>query len=280
MNTLSLGFSPCPNDTFMFHDLVHDLVPVPDVSWRSEILDIEALNLAALESPPRLDVTKVSLPALAASIDDYAVLSTGAALGRNCGPLVVARSADEVAALSDLAGKTVAIPGANTTAFLLLRILGPSTIQPKEMRFDEIMPAVETGDVDAGLIIHESRFTYLSHDLREVADLGVLWESTTGLPLPLGVIAARRSLPDDLVAAIEAALGTSVASAFAHPDRSAAWVRQHAQELDPDVCRAHIALYVNEFSVDLGVEGRSAIEELLSRGRSVGLLRDGREPWR
>ena len=148
------------------------------------------------------------------------------------------------------------------------------------MRFDEIMPAVETGKVDAGLIIHESRFTYPSHDLREVADLGVLWESTTGLPLPLGVIAARRSLPDDLVAAIEAALGSSVTSAFAQPDRSAAWVREHAQEMDPDVCRAHIALYVNEFSVDLGAEGRSAIEELLARGRSVGLLRAGREPWR
>lgn len=280
MTTLSLGFSPCPNDTFMFHDLVHGFAPVADVSWQTEMLDIEALNLAALESPPRLDVTKLSLPALATAIDHYSILAAGAALGRGCGPLVLTREDHAIRELADLADRTIAIPGANTTAFLLLRIFAPAEIRTQSMRFDEIMPAVADGAVDAGLIIHESRFTYRTHGLREVADVGALWESTTDLPLPLGIIAARRSLSGDLVAAIESALRTSVQNALAHPDRSAGWVREHAQEMAEDVCRAHIELYVTEFSEDLGAEGRAAIDELLSRGRAAGLLPPGRDAWR
>ncbi len=280
MTTLSLGFSPCPNDTFMFHDLVHGFAPVEGVSWRTEMIDIEALNLAGLESPPRLDVTKLSLPAFAAAIDHYSILAAGAALGRGCGPLVLTREDHAIRGLADLEDRTVAIPGANTTAFLLLRLFAPTAGRTRTMRFDEIVPAVARGAVDAGLIIHESRFTYRSHGLREVADVGALWESTTDLPLPLGIIAARRSLPVDLVAAIGSALRTSVQNAFAHPDRSAAWVREHAQEMAEDVCRAHIELYVNEFSEDLGAEGRAAIDALLSRGRAGGLLPPGRDAWR
>lgn len=280
MKTLSLGFSPCPNDTFMFHGLVHGRQSVAGVDWRVEMHDIEALNLAALEHPPRLDVTKLSLPALAHAIDEYAILDAGAALGHGCGPLVVAREADPIGTLADLAGRTVAIPGTNTTAFLLLRVFATAPFEVRVLRFDEVMPAVAGGEVDAGLIIHESRFTYREHGLREVADLGVLWEGDTGLPLPLGVITARRTLEGDLFTAVESALRESVQAAMADPCSCDAFVREHAQEMDRDVCRAHIELYVNDFSITLGDEGRAAIDELLARGRAVGHLPDGRSAWR
>lgn len=274
--TLRLGFSPCPNDTFMFHDLVHGLVATPGIEFAPELLDIEALNQAALATPPRFDITKLSLPALAARVDEYSILDTGAALGRGCGPLVVTaadrRGTAGLAGLTGLADATVAIPGSHTTAFLLLRIFAPAVQNTVTMRFDEIMPAVTAGRVDAGLIIHESRFTYRDHGLREVVDLGTLWEDETGLPLPLGIIAARRTLEPDVVAMVESALGQSVAAAFAAPDRSRAWIGQHAREIDDAVCRAHIELYVNAYSRHLGDEGRRAVEELLERGRAVGHL--------
>jgi 1,4-dihydroxy-6-naphthoate synthase len=284
---LSLGISPCPNDTFMFHDLVHGLACVevgdtdPRISWRTELLDIEALNLHALDETPRFDVTKLSLPALAHRVDHYSILAAGAALGRGCGPLVVCPETDtNLDSLDDLAGLTVAIPGDHTTAYLLLRIFAQNAFATTTLRFDDIMPAVASGTVDAGLIIHESRFTFRDHGLREVADLGTVWESATDLPLPLGIIAARRSLPGELVTAIEDSLRTSVTNAFADPERSRAWVREHAQEMDDSVCQEHIGLYVNEFSMDLGDVGRHAVDELLKRGRTAGHLPPGGTPWR
>ena len=280
MNTsLTLGISPCPNDTFMFHDLIHGQAELPGVYFDCEMLDIEALNELAV-SQDGFDLMKLSIPAVAARLDDYAILSTGAALGRGCGPLVVRRQERKhMQGLRDLQGATVAIPGANTTAYLLLRIFSQA-ITPVPMRFDEVMPAVATEKVDAGLIIHESRFTFRDHGLAEVADLGTIWERSTNLPLPLGIIAAKRDLPEDIVTDFESALRQSIQNAYSDPQRVLPWVREYAQEMDEDVCRQHIELYVNDFSLDLGVEGRAAITELFERGRAIGALPLGRSPLR
>lgn len=279
---IQVGFSSCPNDTFMFHGLMSGQVEVPGVQLRPAIADIEALNLRALGHTPArpLPVTKLSTNALAHLCEDYTVLSAGAALGRGCGPLVVRRrddaQLDELAALS---GHTIAIPGEFTTAHLLLRSF-VGALSVRIMRFDQIMPAVADGRVDAGLIIHESRFTYPEHGLVELADLGVLWEQATGLPIPLGVICAQRRLGPAMIDTLEQGLRRSIELAMAEPDRSRAWIREHAQELDDEVCRKHIELYVNSFSVELGSEGRAAIDELLARGRASGFLPAGPTPWR
>ena len=291
MTELDLGFSSCPNDTFMFHGLIRGGVEVPGVELRPVIADIEALNLRALsgargEGPGALPVTKLSAHALAHLCDDYTVLSAGAALGRGCGPLVVCRGGDQpLDSLAGLRGRKVAIPGQYTTAHLLLRTFfgeqAPGeTLETVIMRFEQIMPAVAAGEVDAGLIIHESRFTYAEHGLVELADLGVLWEQATGLPIPLGMICAARSLGPAQIDAVEQGLRRSIEQAFADPERTRPWIREHAQELDDEVCRRHIELYVNAFSVDLGDEGRAAIDELLRRGRASGFLPAGRDCWR
>ncbi len=275
---LQFGFSPCPNDTFMFHALVAGLVPGVQVQpW---LADIEVLNTRAMQADDALPVTKLSVHALAHVCDRYTALATGAALGRGCGPLVVVRTPVPDHGLAALTGKRVAIPGRWTTAHLLLRTLGPEVMQVVPMHFAEIMPAVAAGSVDAGLVIHESRFTYADHGLAELADLGVLWEAQTGLPLPLGVIAAKRSLGAERLAQLEQAIADSLALAWQHPQASAEYIRQHAQEIDPEVCRQHIALYVNEFSRDLGSEGRAAIDAFIARGRAAGFVPPGPSPWR
>ncbi len=275
---IPFGFSPCPNDTFAFWGACHGAVPAA-FELVPVLADIEALNERAITGRDALPVTKLSLPALARVSDRYAVLRSGAALGFGCGPLVVCRTDSSLRSLADLSTARVAIPGLHTTAFLLLSSLGPVPVATVAMRFDEVMPAVAAGDCDAGLVIHESRFTYRAHGLRELADLGGLWERATGHPLPLGVIACSRDLDDATVAAIEATLRRSVELARAEPHRPRAFVRAHARELDDDVCDRHIALYVNDFTVDLGARGRAAIEDLLARGRAVGLLPPGPSPF-
>ncbi|MFN3187732.1 MAG: 1,4-dihydroxy-6-naphthoate synthase [Nannocystaceae bacterium] len=258
---LRLGYSSCPNDTFMFHALVHGLVPdAPQVEVVME--DIEALNRRALDpGADALPLSKLSVGAWVRVREAYTVLDAGAALGRGCGPLVVAR---DPAALSDLGGRRVAVPGLGTSAYALLRMFGPQH-EPVPMRFDAIMPAVERGEVDAGLIIHESRFTYREHGLIQVADLGEVWEADTGLPLPLGVIAARSSLDADVRQRFERALCASVRHAWANPADSRPYVEAHAQEMERSVCERHIALYVNDFSASLGEEGKAAIETFAQR---------------
>jgi 5,8-dihydroxy-2-naphthoate synthase len=256
---LTFGFSPCPNDTFAFHALVHGLVDAP-FRVRPVLLDIEELNRRAHEG--ELDLTKLSFGAIPAVAETYAMLRSGAALGRGVGPLVVAR---ERLGLADAAAGRIAIPGRETTAFLLLRLLAPALGEAVELRYDRILGAVERGEVDAGLVIHESRFTYAEHGLVQVADLGELWEKQSGLPVPLAAICARRDLDDELRAAAEEAIRVSVEYAFAHPQASREYVRAHSQELSDEVCDQHIALYVNEFSVDLGDEGLAAIEALTAR---------------
>jgi 1,4-dihydroxy-6-naphthoate synthase len=203
--TLTLGYSPCPNDTFIFHALVHGIVGADGLSFRERLEDVETLNRLAADGV--LDVTKVSYGAIPHLVRDYVLLRSGGALGRGCGPLVVAR---EDFGREGLTGRRIAIPGRNTTANLLLRLFAPDAPAGIEMVYSDIMPAVERGEVDAGLIIHESRFTYPQHGLAKVVDLGEWWERTTGLPIPLGGILARRDLGDDAIRAVDDAIRRSV----------------------------------------------------------------------
>lgn len=274
MNTpLTLGFSPCPNDTFMFYPLVHGLVDTGGLSYRERLEDVETLNQLALKG--ELDVTKVSYAALGHIRDEYALLRSGSALGRGCGPLLVAA---ENLDPSDLAGKTIAVPGRHTTALLLLRLLDPRLTSFLVMPFNEIMDAVLSGRADAGLIIHESRFTYQGFGLHKLLDLGEWWEGETGLPIPLGGIVARRSLGAATIAAIERALRAGVEYARIHPDEAARYICEHAQEMSAEVCAAHIGLYVNDFSQDIGEEGVRAIHCLLERAERAGIVPASRTP--
>lgn len=264
---LSLGFSPCPNDTFMFYPLVHGLVDTGGISYRERLEDVETLNRLALAG--ELDVSKVSYHALGHIRDDYALLRSGSALGRGCGPLLVAADRIDPA---DLRGRTIAVPGRYTTAKLLLRLFDPALDKFIVMPFNEIMDAVLNGNVDAGLIIHESRFTYQGFGLHKLLDLGEWWEGETGLPIPLGGIVARRSLGAETISAVERALKAGVVYARSHPDEAARYICEHAQEMSPEVCAAHIGLYVNDFSSDLGDEGIRAITCLLQRAEGAGLI--------
>lgn len=256
MPTLTFGFSPCPNDTFAFHALVHGLVAAP-FAVTPVLLDIEALNRRAHDSAFAL--TKLSVGAFAAVGDRYRLLRSGAALGHGVGPLVVAR---RPIALAEAVRGTVAIPGRETTAYRLLRLAAPTLGTVVELRYDQILGAVAGGEVEAGLIIHESRFTYADHGLVKVEDLGDWWERETSLPVPLAGICARTDLDPALTAAAEAAIRASVAYAFAHPEASRAYVRAHSQELSDEVCDAHIRLYVNAHSLDIGDDGLRAIARL------------------
>ncbi|HEX5761258.1 MAG TPA: 1,4-dihydroxy-6-naphthoate synthase [Thermoanaerobaculia bacterium] len=266
MTELSLGYSPCPNDTFIFHALTHGLVELSGVRLRERLEDVEALNRLAREGV--LDVTKVSYGAVPWLLDEYVLLRSGGALGRGCGPLLVAREPIEVQALR---GGRIAIPGRSTTANLLLRLHDPRLPAGIETVYSEIMPAVQRGEFDAGLIIHESRFTYAAHGLVALVDLGEWWEAVTGSPIPLGGIVARRSLGTERIRAIDAAVRRSLEHALRHPEASRGYVREHARELDPEVTRRHIELYVNDLSLDLGAEGERAARELLARAAAAGL---------
>jgi len=263
--TLQVGISPCPNDTFVFHALAHGLVDGPPVEVF--FADIDELN--TLASTEDVDVVKVSYAALPWLLPSYTLLSSGGAVGRGVGPLVVTArpSSPEM-----LKGAHVAVPGDRTTAYLLLRLWDPGFGSVTVMPFDQIMPAVRDGSVDAGLVIHESRFTYRDRGLHLVADLGSWWEETTGLPLPLGGIVARRSLGRDAINEIDSAIRASVVHAWTHPTDSRDWVLAHSQELAPTVVDAHIALYVNEFTADLGAEGLAAARTLLAHAATAGLV--------
>jgi 1,4-dihydroxy-6-naphthoate synthase len=255
---LTFGFSPCPNDTFAFHALVHGLVEAP-FRVRPVLLDIEDLNRRAVTG--EFEVTKLSVGAFAAVGDRYQLLRSGAALGHGVGPLVVAR---EARPLREAIAGRVAIPGTATTAYRLLRLAAPQLGEVVEVRYDRILSAVAHGEFDAGLIIHESRFTYREHGLVEVLDLGGWWAAETGLPVPLAGICARADVAPDTATAVEHAIRASVAYAFAHREASRTYVRAHAQELSDAVCDQHIALYVNEFSLDMGEEGLRAILRLVA----------------
>lgn len=267
---LTLGFSPCPNDTFIFHALVHGLARELDLDLAPPVVaDVETLNEWAMQG--RLDVTKLSFHALGHVLDDYVLLESGAALGRGCGPLLIARRERDLSRLADL---KIAIPGRFTTAALLLRMYEPACRRLVGMRFDQIMPALARGEVEAGVIIHESRFTYRQEGFVLLKDLGIWWEEASGCPIPLGGIGARRSLGSELIARIDDAIGESVRRAFADPRLSREYIHRHAQEIDDRVLRDHIDLYVNDFSLELGPEGHRAVDLFLARGRAAGILPD------
>jgi 1,4-dihydroxy-6-naphthoate synthase len=268
---MKIAFSPCPNDTFVFHAWVHGLIPgAPklDVTYA----DIDITNRLAAGSNG-LDVLKISYAALPWVLSEYALLPCGGALGRGCGPLVLTnKTGDQDPAV--LSGRRVAVPSERSTAYLLFRLwaakhvpggVGEIVILP----FHEIMPAVRDGQVDAGLVIHEARFTYPSYGLTQLVDLGTWWEADTHLPIPLGAIVARRSLD---LNAIANWIRASVEYAWSHPEASREYVLRHAQELSPEVAKAHIDLYVNEYTANIGETGYEAITALLSRAAEEGLV--------
>ncbi len=266
MKPLSLGFSPCPNDTFIFYALVHELIDIKRESFQRPYLeDVETLNDWAMVS--RLDVTKLSFHALGHVLDEYCILSSGSALGRGCGPLLICRPGMELEKLTK-----VAIPGRLTTAALLFRMFLPGCTDLVEMRFDTIMDAVIRGEVDGGVIIHESRFTYAGQGLVSLMDLGQWWEDVSDLPIPLGCIAARRSLGQERLACIDSAIKKSLQFSYEDPKKCLPYIRAHSQELQEEVVQDHIGLYVNDYSLELGEEGVAAVEVFLEKGRKEGIL--------
>ncbi|MEU6678061.1 1,4-dihydroxy-6-naphthoate synthase [Streptomyces sp. NPDC046925] len=267
---LQIAYSPCPNDTFVFDALAHGRVPgAPglDVTFA----DIDITN--GMAERGESDVLKVSYAVLPYVLDEYALLPCGGALGRGCGPLVLTREEGV-----DLTGKTVAVPSEKSTAYLLFRLWAADTLtgggvgEIVVLPFDQIMPAVRDGKVDAGLVIHEARFTYQNYGLHCLADMGEHWERTTGLPIPLGAIIAKRSLGEERLGRLADAVRTSVRMAWDDPEASRPYVQEHAQEMDPAVADQHIGLYVNEFTADLGENGYAAIRGLLTRAAAEGLV--------
>lgn len=254
---LTLGFSPCPNDTFIFDALVNGRIAKGDFSFDVRLEDVETLNRLAMNET--LDVTKLSFAAYTRVMDKYQLLTSGSALGNGVGPLFVSKklftNVEEI--------KSVAIPGINTTANFLFKMFFPAVQNVKEYIFSEIEQAVLDGEVDAGIIIHENRFTYAAKGLTEIADLGELWEHKTGLPIPLGGIAVRRSLPEETKRKINDLVRSSVLYAFTHPKASADYVKEHSQEMSEEITRKHIQLYVNNFSVNLDEKGKNAIHKFM-----------------
>lgn len=256
---LTLGYSPCPNDTYIFHAMTHGRIPTGDLAFDVRHEDVETLNQMAARA--ELDVTKVSYGAAMGLMDDYCILRSGGALGRGCGPLLVAR---------DGVGGRVSVPGLKTTAYLLLSLYDPELAKgATAMTFDRIMPAVARGEFDLGLIIHEGRFTYQQHGLRQLVDLGQWWEQTTGHPIPLGCIIARRSLGAETLCGLETLIRQSILHARTHPDQAASYIKAHSQELADEVIKSHINLYVNDYSLDLGADGEAAVRELFKRAGST-----------
>lgn len=255
-DALNFGFSPCPNDTFAFHALVHGLVPAPPVVPYMD--DIEALNARAESGDAEL--TKLSIAAYGRLRERYVLLRAGGAAGFGVGPIIVARERRAV-------GGRIAIPGERTTAALLLRLLG--NFETVAMRFDAIEDAVLRGDVDCGVLIHEGRFTFAAKGLTQLEDLGAVWEERMKCPIPLAAIAIRRDLAHEWGLRVDRALHDSVAFAFSHPDASREYVAMHAREMDPDVTRRHIALYVNDYSLALD---ETAVRTLLGWGEQHGLF--------
>jgi len=267
---ISLGFSTCPNDTFIFDAWVNGRLGSAAPPVRYCLDDVSSLNTMAFQGT--LDVVKVSFYTWGLVRDAYELVNAGGALGRGCGPLIVARSGrmqKETLAGSDI---SIAVPGEWTTANLLLSLYQPQVKNRIFMRFEQIMPAVARGDVDAGVIIHEGRFVFERYGLVMLEDLGTWWEKTTGHLIPLGAIIAKKTLGPDMITFVESAIRRSITTAFANPDMPLPFMKMHAGEMDMDVMRMHVGLYVNRYSLDYGKEGRAAIEHLLKCAEEQGLL--------
>ncbi|MDQ6827188.1 MAG: 1,4-dihydroxy-6-naphthoate synthase [Candidatus Eremiobacteraeota bacterium] len=272
---LRLAYSPCPNDTYIFAALAQGLLPsAPAVHVALE--DVETLNIAALKGD--YEFSKVSYGAIPSLVDNYRILRAGGALGHGCGPLVVVKApAGRFPSLGSLRDKLFAIPGERTTAFMLLRLALGCSPPTLTLRFDKIVEAIEAGKVEAGVIIHESRFTFEEHGLTRVSDLGDWWESQTGLPIPLGAVLARRDFQEG-IEMVNDVIRDSLRYAREHDAAIMPYVRRHASEMSDDVMRRHIALYVNEYTQDIGSKGERAVRELFKRARSAGLIQAGTEP--
>ena len=267
-NKLTLGFSPCPNDTFIFDALVNGRIDLGEIELEVVLADVEELNRMALAG--KLDITKISYNAFAHVHYKYQLLNAGSALGNNCGPLLISKNPFSKKELSEA---TIAIPGKNTTANFLMSFAYPQAQNKTEFLFSEIENAVLNDEVDAGVIIHENRFTYQEKGLVKIADLGAFWEKETGFPIPLGGIAVHRRVKPSVRKQFDKLLRQSVQFAFENPNASMDYVKCHSQEMNEDVMREHIDLYVNQYSVDLGEEGKAAIAKMFEVGKQFGMPR-------
>ena len=255
---LSLGFSPCPNDTFIFDAMVHNKIDTEGIEFDYFLADVEELNQKALQNIP--DVSKVSFHAYLFLTKNYVLLNSGSALGENVGPLLISK---KKYSLNEIDNLRIAIPGKLTTANLLLKIAAPKAVNKTEIIFSEIENAVIENKFDAGLIIHENRFTYQKKGLKKIIDLGEYWEKLTKTPIPLGGIVAKKSLSDSIIKKLNRIMKRSVLFAMNNPMSSKGFVKQNAQEMADDVIRKHINLYVNNYTVEIGEKGRNAINALI-----------------
>ncbi|HRG82772.1 MAG TPA: 1,4-dihydroxy-6-naphthoate synthase [Chitinophagaceae bacterium] len=258
---LTLGFSPCPNDTFIFDALVHQKIDTGGLSFDVVLEDVETLNQWALEG--RLDITKLSFPALFRSLENYTLLNAGSALGKGVGPLLVRKKETDISD-DDIKNQLISIPGINTTANLLLNFAYPEATSKQAMLFSDIEDFVAGGQAGLGLIIHENRFTYQEKGLVKVADLGEIWEQKMNMPIPLGGIAINQSVKRSVAIQVEELIRKSLEYAFSNYPQVSDYVKQHSQTMSEEVMRQHIQLYVNNYSLDLGSEGKKAIEQLLA----------------
>jgi 1,4-dihydroxy-6-naphthoate synthase len=263
----SLGFSPCPNDCFIFDALVHKKIDTQGIDFTVVMEDVEALNSRAFKQ--ELDITKLSYHAFIFLTHHYAILNSGSALGFNCGPLLVKDAKNDI---KDINTASIAIPGKYTTANFLLSLAFPNAKNKSELLFSDIEGAVLSHQVDAGLLIHENRFTYEQKGLEKIIDLGEFWDSLIHAPIPLGGIVIKRSLDTKLQKTIDSLIKQSVEFAFANPESCMDFVKQHAQEMSEEVMKKHIALYVNDFSVDLGTIGKNAIQLLFDKAIETKLI--------
>lgn len=267
MKTLTVAYSPCPNDTFVFHDVATGKLRLDGFETETHLHDVQALNEMAMEG--RFDITKLSFAAYLMVKDEYQMLSAGAALGNGCGPLVVSSRQMDI---RDLSACRVAVPGELTTAHLLFQLWAPKVADRIFARYDRIMPMVAAGEADLGVVIHEGRFVYQDHGLQLVQDLGQWWQDTTDLPIPLGCIAARRNLGEQTIRNFEALLRNAIANSLANPAGTLEYVRLHAQEMDQAVLTEHIATFVNDYTLDLGDDGAAAVRKLEQLAAEAGIL--------
>jgi 1,4-dihydroxy-6-naphthoate synthase len=273
MNKLTLGFSPCPNDTFIFDALIHHKIDTEGLDFEVFYDDVETLNQKAMRG--ELDITKLSYHAFAYVADNYVLLDAGSALGFGVGPMLICKGDPEglISSLkSQISNLKIGIPGKYTTANFLLGLAFPHATNKVELVFSDIEEAVLDGRIDVGLIIHENRFTYQNKGLKKIIDLGDYWEKQTGCAIPLGGIVANRNLPDDVLHKVNRVLRKSVEFAFENPKSGLAFIRSHAQEMSEEVMYKHIELYVNKFSVDLGSEGRKAIKLLFDTANEKNII--------
>ena len=276
---LTLGFSPCPNDTFIFDALIHDKINSEGLQFHVEYHDVETLNAKAFRGD--LDITKLSYHAFAYAVEDYELLDSGSALGFGVGPLLICKDERLAQEISQYAGKVlpenlkdlkIGIPGKYTTANFLLDLAFPELQNKEIMVFSDIERSLQESSIDVGLIIHENRFTYMDKGLYKVVDLGDYWEKTTGSPIPLGGIVIKRSLPEQIKYKVNKLISESVQFGFEHPKSGLDYIRSHAQEMEESVMYKHIELYVNKFSKDLGEQGRSAINQMFEKARELDLV--------